>query len=219
MLNPHPLPSPTAIYLFIHASCCIGGQELKIYHPFSAEVRDQHRGLLICSFFVHFWSVLCLHDSPDQGAYCPGDTNTNFTLCPRGTYQPLEGRSACLRCPVGFHCPDVGMPVPRVCPAGRVCDVTGMSLADQPCPEGHFCLEGTATTATTCGHPRCVPGTVRDYTLPIYYSIDCLSHFILSHIFTIRVVVPYTEILPPPVTFLRRCHQHHVYAFVKSKAF
>ena len=27
-------------------------------------------------------------------------------------------------------------------------------MADQPCPEGHFCLEGTATTATTCGHPR-----------------------------------------------------------------
>lgn len=47
------------------------------------------------------------------------------------------------------------MPVPRVCPAGRVCDVTGVAAADQPCPEGHFCLEGTATTATTCGHPRC----------------------------------------------------------------
>lgn len=46
------------------------------------------------------------------------------------------------------------MPVPRVCPAGRVCDVTGVAAADQPCPEGHFCLEGTATTATTCGHPR-----------------------------------------------------------------
>ncbi|CAM9872539.1 unnamed protein product, partial [Ectocarpus sp. 12 AP-2014] len=50
-------------------------------------------------------------------------------------------------CPVGFHCPDEGMPVPRVCPAGRVCDVTGVARADQPCPEGHFCLEGTATTA------------------------------------------------------------------------
>ncbi|CAM9426180.1 unnamed protein product, partial [Ectocarpus fasciculatus] len=88
-----------------------------------------------------------------QGAFCPGDSNKNFTLCPLGTYQPSRGRSACLRCPVGFHCPDEGMPVPRVCPAGRVCDVTGVARADQPCPEGHFCLEGTATTATTCGHP------------------------------------------------------------------
>ena len=91
-----------------------------------------------------------------QGAFCPGDSNKNFTLCPLGTYQPNRGRSACLRCPVGFHCPDEGMPVPRVCPAGKVCDVTGIARADQPCPEGHFCLEGTATTATTCGHPRCV---------------------------------------------------------------
>ena len=28
-----------------------------------------------------------------------------------------------------------------------------MTIADNPCPEGHFCLEGTATSATTCGHP------------------------------------------------------------------
>ncbi|CAM9397259.1 unnamed protein product, partial [Laminaria digitata] len=88
-----------------------------------------------------------------QGAFCPGDSNSNFTLCPLGTYQPSRGRSACLRCPIGFHCPERGMPVPRVCPAGRVCDVTGVATPDQPCPEGHFCLEGTATTATTCGHP------------------------------------------------------------------
>ena len=46
------------------------------------------------------------------------------------------------------------MPVPRLCPAGYVCDVTGVVRADQPCPAGHFCLAGTATTATTCGHAR-----------------------------------------------------------------
>ena len=102
---------------------------------------------------------LCLAPSLSiQGAFCPGDSNSNFTLCPLGTYQPSRGRSACLRCPIGFHCPERGMPVPRVCPAGRVCDVTGVSTPDQPCPEGHFCLEGTATTATTCGHPRYADG-------------------------------------------------------------
>lgn len=45
------------------------------------------------------------------------------------------------------------MQVPRVCPAGYVCEFTGTTLADNPCPEGHFCLEGTATSATSCGHP------------------------------------------------------------------
>jgi len=88
-----------------------------------------------------------------RGTFCPGTGNFNFTLCPRGMYQPLMGQADCLRCPVGFMCPDLGQPVPRMCPAGFVCDVTGIELADQPCPEGHFCLEGTATTATTCGHP------------------------------------------------------------------
>jgi hypothetical protein len=87
-----------------------------------------------------------------RGTYCPGMGNANFTLCPQGTYQPNRGASGCLRCPMGYICPDEGMPVPRICPAGYVCDVTGIERAEQPCPEGHFCLEGTATTATTCGH-------------------------------------------------------------------
>ena len=80
--------------------------------------------------------------------------NRNFTLCPQGTYQPLMAQSDCRRCPVGYICPDEGMLVPRLCPAGFVCDVTGMISAEQPCPQGHFCLEGTATTATTCGAPK-----------------------------------------------------------------
>jgi hypothetical protein len=89
-----------------------------------------------------------------RGTYCPGEGNTNFTLCPRGTYQPKPAQSDCLRCPIGYQCPDVGLFSPRLCPAGFVCDVTGIEVADQPCPDGHFCLEGTATTATTCGSPR-----------------------------------------------------------------
>lgn len=85
-----------------------------------------------------------------RGAFCPGMGNRNFTLCPRGTYQPQPVQSACLRCPVGYHCPHTGMLVPRICPAGFVCDVTGIEDAEQLCPEGHFCLEGTATTSMTC---------------------------------------------------------------------
>jgi len=86
------------------------------------------------------------------GAYCPMNSG-NFTLCPKGTYQPQSASSDCRRCPIGYACPQFGMSVPRICPAGFVCDVTGVEVALMPCPEGHFCLEGTATTATTCGDP------------------------------------------------------------------
>jgi hypothetical protein len=95
---------------------------------------------------------LTVLDCP-RGAFCPGRGLSNFTLCPRGTYQPLKSQPSCLRCPVGYMCPEEGLPVPRICPAGFVCDVTGIETADQPCPEGHFCRQGTATTSTTCGHP------------------------------------------------------------------
>eukprot|EP00750_Incisomonas_marina_P013799 INCI17542.1.p1 GENE.INCI17542.1~~INCI17542.1.p1 ORF type:complete len:3776 (-),score=497.18 INCI17542.1:2420-13582(-) len=89
-----------------------------------------------------------------RGTFCPGTQNYNFTLCPRGTYQPHAGQANCLRCPIGYQCPYAGMPVPQICPAGFVCEVTGVEIADQPCPEGHYCHEGTATTATTCGNPE-----------------------------------------------------------------
>jgi hypothetical protein len=89
-----------------------------------------------------------------RGTFCPGTQNYNFTLCPRGTYQPHAGQANCLRCPIGYQCPYEGMPVPQICPAGFVCEVTGVEIADQPCPEGHYCHEGTATTATTCGNPE-----------------------------------------------------------------
>ena len=85
------------------------------------------------------------------GSYCHGTGNKNFTMCPRGTYQPYPGMVDCRRCPIGYICPDMGMRVPRICPAGFVCSVTGLEFATMPCPEGHFCLEGTSTSALTCG--------------------------------------------------------------------
>lgn len=96
-----------------------------------------------------------------RGAFCPGTGNHNFTLCPRGTFQPRRAQPACRRCPIGFHCPHEGMHVPRICPAGFVCDVTGIEEAQQPCPEGHFCLDGTATTAVTCTPPPSATGLIR----------------------------------------------------------
>jgi hypothetical protein len=91
------------------------------------------------------------------GTFCPGEFNTNFTLCPAGTYNPNFQQADCFRCPIGFICPEEGMQVPRICPSGYVCEVTGTIVADNPCPEGHFCLEGTATSATSCGHPDLSP--------------------------------------------------------------
>lgn len=63
----------------------------------------------------------------------------------------MIGQTDCLRCPVGHICPDRGMMAPRLCPAGFVCEVSGLERAEQPCPEGHYCFEGTATSDTTCG--------------------------------------------------------------------
>ena len=85
-----------------------------------------------------------------RGSFCRYGGQSNFTLCPKGTYQPLKGQSSCLRCPIGYMCPENGLLVPCVCPSGFVCDVTGIESDPNPCPEGHFCLEGTATSSTTC---------------------------------------------------------------------
>ena len=85
-----------------------------------------------------------------RGTYCQNGSQTNFTLCPKGTYQPLRAQQSCLRCPIGYMCPEEGLPVPRVCPPGFICDVTGTEQANKPCPAGHYCLEATATSATTC---------------------------------------------------------------------
>ncbi|KAJ1403425.1 hypothetical protein B484DRAFT_405099, partial [Ochromonadaceae sp. CCMP2298] len=87
------------------------------------------------------------------GTFCPGEFNKNYTLCPSGTYNPIVAQALCFRCPIGFICPEEGMQVPRICPPGFVCEVTGSQIADNPCPAGHFCLEGTATSASSCGHP------------------------------------------------------------------
>ena len=102
-----------------------------------------------CPTHEHTSQYLC-----PRGTFCPGTGNSNFTLCPKGTYQPKRGQAECLRCPIGYVCPEYGMHVPQICPAGYVCDVTGIEVADQLCPPGHFCLEGTATTSTTCGDPN-----------------------------------------------------------------
>ena len=54
------------------------------------------------------------------GLFCPGEGNSNFTLCPAGTYQSKKAQSDCSRCPIGYACPDKGMHVPRLCPY-RIC--------------------------------------------------------------------------------------------------
>jgi len=88
-----------------------------------------------------------------RGAACPPRV-ANMTLCGAGSYAPAAGGMSCRRCPIGHVCPGPGMYVPRLCPPGAVCDATGLTRPSAPCPPGHWCLEGTATTATTCGDAR-----------------------------------------------------------------
>ena len=84
-----------------------------------------------------------------RGSFCPGQGNTNFTLCPPGTIQPHEGSSGCLPSPAGHYAPDFGLVTATVCPPGWICDETGLRILIKPCVAGHYCLEGTWTANFT----------------------------------------------------------------------
>lgn len=91
-------------------------------------------------------NVISLFTSID-GTYCPPNSR-NFTICPPGYFQPLEGQSNCLICPIGYICPDTGMSRPVVCPIGKVCDSLGLRASQKSCPNGFYCLNATKASST-----------------------------------------------------------------------
>ena len=42
------------------------------------------------------------------------------------------------------------MTIPTLCKAGYVCDTVGTIMPINPCPQGHYCLAGTATSLGDC---------------------------------------------------------------------
>jgi hypothetical protein len=81
-----------------------------------------------------------------NGTYCP-ENSRNFTLCPPGSFQPMQGQTGCVTCPVGYICPDLGMPRPVVCPPGLICDIMGLRASVKQCPAGMYCLNGTKASS------------------------------------------------------------------------
>lgn len=65
------------------------------------------------------------------GKYCEGSTGINMSLCPAGTYNPVEMLSDVLEC--------------KPCDGGSYCDVPGRNDVAGKCDEGYYCEEGVNT--------------------------------------------------------------------------
>ena len=74
-----------------------------------------------------------------RGNYCQQGAET---VCPAGTYGPVEGLSSCYQCPMGYYCPE-GSQEPQLCPNKKFCP--------QGSSEGTDCPVGTYTPPSTIG--------------------------------------------------------------------
>nr|CEL64355.1 TPA: GCC2 and GCC3 domain-containing protein [Neospora caninum Liverpool] len=92
----------------------------------------------------------------DAGFFCVAGSTAarpRNGLCPVGKYC-ARGSAAGTDCSPGTYADVEGLAECRQCPAGFVCSGTGLaSGTGEPCPAGHFCVEGTHTPA------KCPVGT------------------------------------------------------------
>ena len=84
------------------------------------------------------------------GHFCKSEGQYRAEKCLPGSFASQKGRSECTPCPLGYFCPSFGMEKPMLCTAGYVCDSVGTIMPITPCPQGHYCLPGTATTLGDC---------------------------------------------------------------------
>ena len=104
-----------------------------------------------------------------EGRFCPQGGSLAPIGCPLGSYQGAEGATRCQACPAGSLCPSLGMPEPRACPPGFLCGEEAAGTLSQlepcpagyfcalgrlpePCPDGSWCPEGTATALPAAGN-------------------------------------------------------------------
>ena len=85
-----------------------------------------------------------------MGHYCEGVGQYRSERCYPGTYNDKTGQTHCIPCPLGYFCPSYEMTIPTLCTAGYVCDTVGTIMPINPCPQGHYCLAGTATSLGDC---------------------------------------------------------------------
>ena len=84
------------------------------------------------------------------GHFCKREGQYRAEKCLPGSFANQEQQSECTPCPLGYFCPSFGMSEPMLCTAGYVCDSVGTVMPITPCPQGHYCLPGTATTLGDC---------------------------------------------------------------------
>jgi len=115
------------------------------------------------------WCSQAVETPCPRGAFCPQGGQLAPVSCPVGAFQGEEGSARCEPCAAGSFCPSRGMPEPRACPPGYLCSgVAAGSLSQlepcpagyycafgrepQPCPDGAWCPEGTATALPAAGN-------------------------------------------------------------------
>nr|XP_032658238.1 multiple epidermal growth factor-like domains protein 10 [Chelonoidis abingdonii] len=128
---------------------------------------------------------LCL-----AGFYCPaGAKHPSEMPCPAGTWNERRGAqdaSWCLPCPPGFFCNVAGQISPTgLCAPGYYC--TGGAWTSRPvdavtgdlCPEGHFCLAGSAAPSP-CPDGEYSNATGQDKCFSCPAGFHC-QHGIMHH--------------------------------------
>ncbi|KAL7981551.1 hypothetical protein Chor_005639 [Crotalus horridus] len=125
-----------------------------------------------------------------KGFYCPQGTSLEVP-CEPGVFSPTDGASVCLPCPAGTACRHAATVEPVICPqgfctAGFYCAGGAFDAVPQsspefplngPCPQGHFCPEGTQSPIA------CPLGTLNngtggsspDYCVPCYPGFFCAA--------------------------------------------
>lgn len=84
------------------------------------------------------------------GSFC-ANGSAFPTVCPIGTYAPVEGLGECLECPAGHWC-GVETVTPNDCPAGYYCPNGTLSATQYPCPEGTWSNSTQLSAAGDCRH-------------------------------------------------------------------
>ena len=106
--------------------------------------------------FLSSGSNLCTPAPP--GSFVSTTGSSSATLCPVGTFQPLEGQSSCNPSPAGSFVSTTGSSSATLCPVGTFTDIQGQAVCN-PSSAGSFVNATGATSSTSC-----LPGSFQPLT-------------------------------------------------------
>jgi len=114
----------------------------------------------------HYCPIASKIPTPCAAGYYNSDIRktsvSDCIRCPAGHNCTVTGVSSLdeVKCPISHYCPDSSLP-PVPCPNGTYADVTGFAKITDCllCPEGFYCLVGTATPTICDEGNMCPPGS------------------------------------------------------------